>query len=550
MGTVDDTSVRNTAETLARVGTSATIPERLRYWARERPDHAFLWCGPERLSFREAELRSDRIAAGLRERGLTQGEHLAIISPNRIEMLEIYLGAAKAGLIQVPLNVFLKGQFLREQLIDSAAATLVADRAGCRAVAPLLDEVDGLKRIVLLGPEPGVALPDHIDVIPYEDIRNSSADVPDVGLTADSPMSILYTSGTTGAPKGCLLTHGYYLRTAAIADAVCNFTGDDVILTALPLFHGAARMTCVGGALLKGITAIIEPKFTTSLLSRATETGATVLFGVASMGQVLLAQPASPTDRAHRVRLAVWGPADPEAESRILQRFGFHVLSRVYGQTECAYSAFDTAAHPAPPGSSGRASPDLEMKLVDDAENDVPIGEVGEIVFRPRHRNAMFRGYWNNPKATLHAFRGLWYHTGDYGRLAPDGSLFFVDRKKDYLRRRGENVSSLELEAAIRTHPKVADVAVHNVPSSLAEDDIKACIVIQPGETLEPQELFAYFAETIPYFAIPRYVEVMAELPKNAVGRVTKNDLRERGVTSATWDFEALGLVVAKDARR
>lgn len=536
--------------TTAPPATGKSIPDLLRHWATERPDRVFVWCGDDRMTYREADCRSDRLAAGLAELGLTEGEHVAIISPNRPEMLEIYLGAAKAGLIQVPLNVYLKGQFLRDQLIDSAASTLVADVAGCRAVAPLLAEVPGITTVVPLDAVPDLELPEHVEVVPYDRVRTSASPVPEVVATADTPMSIVYTSGTTGAPKGCLLAHGYYLRTGGIADAMAGFGDDDVLITAMPLFHGAARMMVVAGALRRGITAVVEPEFRSSFLTRAAETGATVMFGVASMGRVLLAQPPAEVDRTHNLRLAVGGPADAVLERDIQDRFGFAVSSQIYGQTECACSTFAGGAHPAEPGSAGRVAPDLELKLVTDEDEEVPAGEVGEIVFRPRHRNAMFRGYWGRPEDTLHVFRGLWYHSGDYGRLAEDGSLFFVDRKKDYLRRRGENVSSLELEGAILAHPKVADVAVHGVPSDMGDDDIKACLVGVEGATLEPREMFDFFAGHLPYFTIPRYVEVLAELPKNAVGRVTKNVLRDRGVSAQTWDFEKLGMVVAREARR
>ena len=174
----------------------------------------------------------------------------------------------------------------------------------------------------------------------------------------------------------------------------------------------------------------------------------------------------------------------------------------------------------------------------------------GEITLRPRHRHAMFEGYWRKPEATLEAFRGLWYHTGDFGRRDERGFVSFVDRKRDALRRRGENVSSVELESAIITHPNIAEAAVHAVPSALTEDDIKACIVLGDGVELTPEAAFEFFRSTLPYFAIPRYVEVLDELPRNAVARVMKHLLRDRGVTAETWDFEALGFSVTRSERR
>jgi crotonobetaine/carnitine-CoA ligase len=190
------------------------------------------------------------------------------------------------------------------------------------------------------------------------------------------------------------------------------------------------------------------------------------------------------------------------------------------------------------------------VRLVDDDDRDVLVGAVGEIVIRPREPDRMFMGYWNQPEATLAAFRNLWHHTGDSGKADEDGFITFVDRKKDALRRRGENVSSMEVEAALLGLPAVERAAVCAVPSELTEDDIKACVVLRAGATLTPQEFFDFARATLPYFAVPRYVEVLEALPQNAMGRIMKHVLRERGVTDATWDLDALGLVIARDERR
>lgn len=319
-----------TADALAEAATSTSIPGLLEHWATVCPDHLFLWCGDYQATFQEANQRADHVAAGLAELGLIGGEHVAIISPNRPEMLEIYLGAAKAGAVQVPFNIYLKGQFLRDQLADSGASTLITDEAGLRAVAPLLHEVEAVRRIVLLDEASDVDLARDVDIMPFERIRTSNGPLPKPTITADTTMSILYTSGTTGAPKGCVLTHGYYVRLAAIAHSIADFGEDDVIMSALPLFHGAGRTTCVAGALYRGITAVVEPAVHGTFLTRAAETGATVLFGVGSMNRVLLAQAPSATDRDHRVRLAVWGPTDTEAEKEIKQRFGFDKIGRAH----------------------------------------------------------------------------------------------------------------------------------------------------------------------------------------------------------------------------
>ncbi|HJP66529.1 MAG TPA: AMP-binding protein, partial [Actinomycetota bacterium] len=294
-----------------------------------------------------------------------------------------------------------------------------------------------------------------------------------------------------------------------------------------------------------------DPVFSISnLLERFIETDATVFMGVGMMGLAMLSAPPSDRDRQHRLRVALMFPFTPEQQAQFEARFGAKVMTQLYGQTECGAIAYSRISEPRNLASLGRPAPYFEVKLFDDDDREVPIGEVGEIVVRPNVPNAMYQGYWRKPEDTLATWRNLWHHTGDYGRADAEGFITFVDRKKDALRRRGENVSSIEVERAIVTHPKIAEVAVHAVPSEMSEDDIKACLVLEPGQTVEPDELFGFFKETLPYFAIPRYVEVMPELPKNATLRVMKHLLRERGVSDETWDFDALGLSVEKAERR
>jgi crotonobetaine/carnitine-CoA ligase len=196
---------------------------------------------------------------------------------------------------------------------------------------------------------------------------------------------------------------------------------------------------------------------------------------------------------------------------------------------------FDEAV---PDGSCGRVNDTFEVCIVDENDELVPHGTVGEIVVRPRRPNVMFSGYWNNPEATLKVWRNLWHHMGDNGRVDELGNFFFVDRSKDVIRRRGENISSFEMETTFHEHPAIAEAAVHAVPSEFMEDDVKATIVLQPDVRLTEPELFEWARERIPRFALPRYIEFRIDLPKNASGRVLKFQLREQGVTTLTWDRE------------
>ena len=528
--------------------TPKVIGEVLRLRAREHGDQAYLRSGDEEVTYGEIDARSDRVAAGLTELGVKPGDRVAIISSNRMEMLELFFAVAKMGAVQVPLNAFLKGEFLSYQLQDSQAETLVVDGPGAQAISALLPDLPNLRRLVALDAGSEGASP--IDVVPYSAVRESSAPPPSNEIHPESLMSILYTSGTTGMPKGCMLPHGWYINGATVSSEMVEYTPDDVPFTALPLFHAWAQGTTIG-VMVHHLRGVVDPVFSIgNLLERFIETGATVFMGVGMMGLAMLGAPPSDRDRQHNLRVALMFPFTPEQQEQFETRFGVQVLTQLYGQTETGAIAYSRVSEPRNRASLGRPAPYFEVKLFDEDDHEVPMGEVGEIVVRPKVPNAIYLGYWRNAEATNATWRNLWHHTGDFGRADAEGFITFVDRKKDALRRRGENVSSIEVERAIVKHPKITEAAVHAIPSDMTEDDIKACVVLEPGQSVEPGELFAFFKGKLPYFAIPRYVEVMPELPKNATLRVMKHLLRERGVTDETWDFDALGLSVDKAERR
>jgi crotonobetaine/carnitine-CoA ligase len=289
-----------------------------------------------------------------------------------------------------------------------------------------------------------------------------------------------------------------------------------------------------------------------TFIAQARACGATLSSGVGAMARALLVRPPEAGDRDHRLRLVLMSPLDVGSQQAFAERFGVPLSPQAYGQTECICVTATPADQFGPPSRTvGPPSPLFQVAIHDPDGHALPAGAAGEIVVRPRRPGVMFDGYWRRPEATLAAFRGLWHHTGDIGCLDQDGHLTFLDRGKDAMRRRGENVSSAELEAAVRAHPKIADVAAHAVPATMTEDDIKVCLVLADGAAVTPAELFAFFGEALPYFAIPRYVEVLDALPREVTSmRVRKVELRERGVTERTWDLEALGFSVAPGQRR
>jgi crotonobetaine/carnitine-CoA ligase len=351
-------------------------------------------------------------------------------------------------------------------------------------------------------------------------------------------------------PKGCVISHGLTEHWSRYTERLCALDDDDVIFTAAPLFHIGGQ-TPLLAAVACGLTIALETRFSASgYLRRVQETGATVAVGVGWIAQALLKQPPGPHDRDHGLRAMSTVQLSVDEQQAFLDRFGVRTLIQQYGQTECypiSYNVFDEQVVSP---YAGKPTPELIVGILDDEGRELEPGQVGEISIRPRRPHVMFDRYWENPAATAKAFEGLWYHTGDLGRLV-DGEIQYVDRKKDSMRRRGENVSAFEVERALLKFPSVAQAAVHavKVPDEI-DDSIKACIVVKPDEELVLAELASHLQGELPYFAVPQFIEVFEQLPTNAAGRVMKDALRERGITDSTLDLTALGLGVGKASRR
>lgn len=520
----------------------------LRDAAQRTPDHQFVRLADDWITHGELELQSDRLSGGLQALGVKKGDRVGIILPNCMEYVVAIFAIAKLGAVQVPVNTYLRGEFLRHQLGEPQASVVIADDLGVRQIAPIINNLPDLRTVIAVG-NTGASLP--VPIESYSQLLAAGAAAAFPEITPDDLSIILYTSGTTGASKGCMLTHGYHTFIPKAFEQASWYRDGDRIFGANPLFHASGQVWLVLTALSCGGQAIVEPVFHAStFMKRAGETEATVFNAMGAMVAAILAQPPSEYDKRHCLRQGTCVPTTPKTWQDFYTRFGVRLNSEVFGQTEFYPATITPAGSDLTPGGAGKVAPHVEIKIVDDQDRNLPVDEVGEIVLRPKEPRTMFSGYFNNSVATVQAFRNLWHHTGDFGRIDAAGTLFFVDRKKDSIRRRGENVSSMELEEALRKHDGIAQVAVHAVPSALIEDDIKACIVPKADAKLTPEALFAFFKESLPYFAIPRYVELLDELPANAVGRVQKFRLRERGVTPETWDLEALGLVVERSQRR
>ncbi|MGH1561617.1 AMP-binding protein [Mumia sp. DW29H23] len=503
------------------------------------PDAPFVRCGGDWITPAQLDERADRLATGLASLGVGAGDKVATILPNRIETVELLFAVDKLGAVQVPLNYYLKGDFLEYQLNDCGAEILVADTAGYEAARGLLAATPVRHRVLVDEPEPG-AVPYGELLTAYETHARESA--------PGDIVSIMYTSGTTAAAKGCLLSTGYYTAVGRAYGMRRWVVPGDRMFTGFPMFHTSGQMVAFMSALVNDATISIAPEFHAStFMAEAAADEATMLVGVGPMGQMLLAQPERPDDAAHPFRLAVWVPMGQDDQRAFEERFGTPVMSEGYGQTECVPITNTDPGGPRDRATSGQVSPLIEVRIVDDQDDEVPLGEAGEIVVRPREPHVMYSGYWNKPETTVDTWSSLWHHTGDHGRMDENGCVTFVDRKKDVIRRRGENVSALAVEGVLRGHPAIQDVAVSSVPSEVGEEEIKASLVL--AGTLTPEELFDFAEARLPYFAVPRYVDVRDALPVNALSRVMKHVLRDEGVTDTMWDLNALGLVATRRGR-
>lgn len=524
------------------VTTSNTVDGVFRERLAADPATPFVTCGGDWLSLAQLDERSDRLATGLARLGVSRGARVATMLPNRIETVDILLAAAKLGAIQVPLNYWLKGDFLEYQLEDCGAQYLITDGPGYDAARGRLAATD-IRESVLVHDAPS-------GTVPYAQLLTERSVFEQPSRPSDL-LAIMYTSGTTANAKGCMLSTGYYVAVGRAYGLRRWVVPGDRMYTGFPMFHTSGQQVGFMSALVNGASIAIAPEFHAStFMADAVAAGATMLVGVGPMGSLLLAQPPRPDDAAHPFRLAVWVPMPEDQQRKFEERFGTPVMAEGYGQTEVVPVTNTDPYGSRDRRSSGVVSPLLEVLIVDDDDNEVPVGEPGEIVVRPKVPNAMYSGYWNKPEITTDSWRNLWHHTGDFGRVDKDGVVTFVDRKKDIVRRRGENVSSLALENVIRQHPAVRDVAVCALPSDMGDEEIKACLVLEENAELTAAEFFDYIRDRVPYFAIPRYVDVREALPVNALERVMKHVLRAEGVRTGTWDLVKEGLVIPKDERQ
>lgn len=502
--------------------------------ADRMPDRVAVESPSGALTYGQLVDRARRVASGLRDLAVMPDDRVATMLPTGLDYLAAWLGITWAGGIDVPINPELRGTFLRHVLADSGADVLIVDSTWADRVVAL--GLPTLKHVVIVGTPPDVSLP--MTTHAFDDLLSSSPG-PMARRDERDVAHLLYTSGTTGPSKGVVHSHlscGWL--TQGYLDNL-HLTSDDCGYSMFPLHHVMGRGAMVTTAFWAGCRVVLRPRFTaTGFWDDIRESGATY-FGY--FGAVLLflsRQEPSPDDTDHRVRVAFGASAPPEILGEWRRRFGFDLVE-VYGSTELGLASCSPLDQ-AKPGTMGRPVPYLELAVHDEQGRVVPPGTVGEIVARPRQPGAMMSGYWGRPQETLDAIRDLWFRSGDAGSIDEDGYLTFKDRIKDSIRRRGENISSFEVEEAVRSLPTIADCAAYPVPSEHSDDEVMVAVVVD-GD-LDHEEFFRRLIESMPRFAVPRYVRIVADLPRTPTQKIQKFLLREEGITQDTIDREALGI--------
>ncbi len=511
--------------------------------------------GPS-LSFADFDRLTDCLAAGLHDLGLQAGERLLALLTNSREFMLTMIATHKLRAVFVPINTELRGSFLEHQVRNSSPRVVVADDGlidRFTAVDTSSIEIETVIRVAD-GTSGSTALPDSLAGVQDLRIEGLLDTTPrPQSLTDPEPSdvcTIMYTSGTTGPSKGVLMPQGHCYLFGLGTVAAMELTEADRYFCCMPLFHANGLFMQVYASLLAGASCHVTKRFSVSdWLDVVRGEQITVTNALGVMPEFIFRSPPTPNDRDHRLTRILAIPVAEEWGSAMEERFGV-VLRQGFGMTEVNMVSYSDIDDPVLPGCAGPPLSDFFEVVVADPATDieVPRNEVGEILVRPKVPFCFNVGYFKMPEKTVEAWRNLWFHTGDAGRIDDEGRLFFVDRIKDRIRRRGENISSYELEQALNEHPSVIESAAVGLRVAQAggEDEIKAVLAVA-GETPEPSEFLDWCVPRMPRHMVPRYLEFVDELDKTASGKIRKQAIRDAGVSSETWDRESVGYFVPRD---
>ena len=521
----------------ASTRTRSPLEQVLRQRAADRPGETWVKYQDARYTWGDALSNIRRAANGYLELGVRAGERVAIMMTNRPEFLWAHFGLLFIGGVSVPVNISQRGPTLAHILKDSGAAAVVLQHDLQDALHAVRGNLPTLRNAIVLGGKaPGGSDWDFERLMAGAD-ADPDVIIPD-GVTGGGMM---YTSGTTGPPKGVVSTRGDWSPIARLLEASGVQPGE-TMYTSLPLYHGNALGVSTVGSIMLDAKLAIAPRFSASRFWDDCRRFEAVEFNtLGGMISILLKQPPRSDDRDHAVRVVLSAGCPPDKWAEFEDRFGVRIVEW-FGMVDSPGILLNDAGRRGSMGRSGVAG--VDFAIVDESDRPLGPGQVGELVFR--HPAGRMTYYQNLPEATDDAYRGGWFHSGDLASRDEEGFFYYRGRKKESMRRLGENISAWEIESVLNAHPAVLESAAHAAASPLGEDDVKACVVLQPGATLTAEQLLEFCHGKVAYFAIPRYVEFVDELPKTATQRNQYGVLKARGITPGTWDRVAAGYEVRR----
>ncbi|OBB01204.1 ATP-dependent acyl-CoA ligase [Mycobacteriaceae bacterium 1482268.1] len=513
-----------------------TVADVLDRRAEQFGDRVMMSIAGTPVTFAQMRDRSCTAANALTDMGISAGDTVALFTATCPDWVYIWLGAARIGAVTAAVNAANKGEFLTHALRLSRAKVVVTDSERHPRLREVIEHVETVKAV-------------HVIENSLSDLLATASTRPPqvVPSQPDELAALFFTSGTTGPSKAVATTWNYLFSAAAGVAAAWELKAGDVVWSAMPLFHLSAAPSVLA-PMLVGATTVLAATFRPGeVWNEVRACGATGFAGAGAMVSMLWNQPPDSGDRRLPLKFISAAPISAEMYRRIEQRYDVKIVT-MYGMTEAFPIAFKSVSEGGVPGTSGRVNTAFDVRIIDGGGRSLPPGEAGEICCRPRAPHVMSAGYvaaGPGPTLVIEPHEE-WFRTGDLGSLDADGNLTYVDRVKDSLRRRGENVSSVEVETTVLGHPAVLEAAAVAVPSDLGEDDILVLVTLRPGANLDYAELLDFCSARMPYFCVPRYLEVLDELPKNVIGRIRKDQLRQRGLTAHAWDREANGYILTR----
>jgi crotonobetaine/carnitine-CoA ligase len=504
-----------------------TVKDLLTRRAADSATRPFIRFGQQVSTYGQVHERAVAAASTLADLAVDHQDLVALMLPNSVEYVELFFALAYRGSGVVLVNTAFRGYMLEYVLNDAGCRTLVADREYLPEILESQHLLDKLEVLLVAGPSVDVSDWDER----FEKVRvRSLGQLLEQGSTTahEARVShrdlhcVVYSSGTTGPSKGIMISNAHSLVKAAEVLRICGYTEDDTLYSPLPLFYSMGLLRGVLSVALVRSSIALRDKFSvTAFWTDVQFHRATVAHCVFSMPRMLAQAPPSPAERDHRLRCMFNAQHNPELEAR----FGVQMIES-YGLTEAGNAIYNRFDEPVVAGSCGRESDEWEVLLADPHAAEVPVGDTGEILIRPRYPDRIMLGYLNKPEVTTAAFRDLWFHTGDLARRDERGFFFYQGRNKDVIRRRGQNISGWEVEQILLTHPEVADVAALAEPSEVGEDDVRVVLVaINPARPIDLAEVAAFCERRMPAFMVPRFYEEITELPRTPSGRVEKYKL-------------------------